>query len=126
MFFFKHTLLSLIATIFTVLVFSFPTLARELWQGKGRIISGEGEGASVGLKILVEEDRVTFLSGALKGQQITLASANPLEGEVITDVGIWRFLESEQELGISLSQNMPYRLIHYRLFPVSEQNIDEP
>ena len=126
MFSFKHTLITIIATTFTVLVLSFPALAKELWQGKGRIVSGEGEGASVGLKILVQEDRVTFLSGALKGQQIKLASANPLEGEVITDVGIWRFLESEQELGISLSQNTPYRLIHYRLSPVSEQHIDEP
>ncbi len=125
MFSFKYTLLSLIATTFTLLVLSFPALAKELWQGKGRIISGEGEGASVGLKVLVEDNQVTFLSGALKGQQIELASANPLEGEVKTDVGIWRFLESEQELGISLSQNTPYRLIHYRLFPVSKQPSEE-
>ena len=100
-------------------------MAQELWSGKGRIISGEGEGASVGLKIAVKDKQITFLSGISQGQQIQLASANPLEGEVKTELGIWRFLESDDELGISLSQNTPDRLIHYRLFPVSEHSKNE-
>lgn len=125
MFDYKHALLTLFTTVLTISSLSFPALAQELWQGKGRIISGKGEGASVGLKILVKNKQVTFLSGISQGQQIQLASANPLEGEVKTDMGIWRFLESEQELGISLVQNTPDRLIQYRLYPVSEQLKDE-
>lgn len=125
MFDYKHTLLTSVATVLTISSLSFPALTQELWSGKGRIISGEGEGASVGLKILVKDQQVTFLSGISQGEQIELASTNPLEGEVKIDVGIWRFLESDQELGISLAQNMPARLIHYRLFPMSEQSKDE-
>ncbi|MEM7590741.1 MAG: hypothetical protein AAF383_04350 [Cyanobacteria bacterium P01_A01_bin.83] len=121
MFDYKHVLL----TLLTISSLSFPALAQELWQGKGRIISGEGEGASVGLKILIKDKQVTFLSGISQGQQIQLASANPLEGEVETELGIWRFLESEDELGISLSQNTPARLIHYRLYPISGRLEDE-
>ncbi len=121
----KHALLTFLATLLTVSTLSFPALAQELWQGKGRIISGKGEGASVGLKLLVKDKKITFLSGISKGQKIKLTSVNPLEGEVKTDVGIWRFLESGQELSIILAQNSPYRLIHYRLFPVSERANNE-
>lgn len=121
----KYILLTLLTIILTLSNFSFPALAQELWQGTGRIISGKGEGASVELRLLVKNKKVSFLSGISKGQQIKLASVNPLKGEVKTDVGIWRFLESDHELSISLSQNTPNRLIHYRLYPMSEQLNDE-
>ena len=116
----KHSLLSLVTISLAISTLRFPALAQNIWQGKGRIISGEGEGASVGLKILVKDKQLTFLSGISQGQQIKLDSVNPLKGEIKTDMGEWRFLESEQELGVILSKKKPYRLIHYLLFPVSE------
>ena len=115
-----NSLLTIFATIFLVTFSNFPVLAKEMWQGRGRIIDGEGEGASVGLKILVKDNQVTFLTGASKGQQIELTSTNPLRGEADTEVGKWRFLETNEELAISLSQNSPYRLIRYRLFLAPE------
>ena len=121
----KYTLLTLVTITWTISNCSLSALAQELWQGTGRIISGKGEGASVGLQLLVKNQKVIFLSGISQGQQIKLASVNPLRGEVKTDVGIWRFLESDHELSISLSQNTPNRLIHYRLYPMSEQLNDE-
>ncbi|NJK56990.1 MAG: hypothetical protein HC939_13760 [Pleurocapsa sp. SU_5_0] len=116
----KQSLLSLVTISLAISTLSFPALAQKIWQGKGRIISGEGEGASVGLKILVKDKQLTFLSGISQGQQIKLDSVNPLKGEIKTDMGAWRFLESEQELGVIWSQKEPYRLIHYLLVPVSE------
>ena len=96
----KHSLLSLVTISLAISTLRFPALAQNIWQGKGRIISGEGEGASVGLKILVKDKQLTFLSGISQGQQIKLDSVNPLKGEIKTDMGELQFLESEQELGV--------------------------
>lgn len=116
----KHLLLTLGITVVNLSILTLTAGAQEIWQGKGRILSGKGEGASVGLKILVKNKQLTFLSGIAQGQQIELISGNPIEGKIATEVGVWRFLEFEQELGISLSQKKPYRLIHYRLLLISK------
>lgn len=125
MFDYKHALVTLLTNVLTLSSLSTPAFAQELWSGKGRIISGEGEGASVGLKILVKDKQVTFLSGISQGQQIELVSGDPLKGEVKTDVGIWRFFKWDDEFHISLLQNTPERQIIYLLFPVSEQSKDK-
>ncbi|MEH2466326.1 hypothetical protein [Nostoc sp.] len=95
-----------------------PAFAQQIWSGTGRIISGAGEGGTVELKLVVADNRVQFLSGPSKNDPpFQLNNSTGLNGTVNMNAGTWQFVQTENELGVSLSQNNPYRIIRYRLFP---------
>ena len=96
---------------------SSPALAQQIWSGTGKIISGAGEGGTVGLKLEITENNVQFLSGPSKNEPpFQLNNTTDINGTVETKAGTWQFFQTGKELGISLSQNHPYRIIRYRLF----------
>ncbi|MEH1918416.1 hypothetical protein [Nostoc sp.] len=99
---------------------SSPAFAQQIWLGTGRIISGAGEGGTVELKLSVTDNNVQFLSGPSKDEPpFQLNNSTGLNGTVNMNAGTWQFVQTGNELGVSLSQNNPYRIIRYHLFPKS-------
>jgi hypothetical protein len=95
---------------------SSPAFAQQIWSGTGRIVSGEG--GTVELKLNVKDNRVQFLTGPSKNEPpFQLNNSTGLNGTVKMNAGTWEFFQTGDELGVSLSQNNPYRIIRYRLFP---------
>lgn len=96
---------------------SSPALAQQIWSGTGKIISGAGEGGTVRLKLEITDNYVQFLSGPAKNEPpFQLKNSTIINETVETKAGTWQFFQTGKELGISLSQNHPYRIIRYRLF----------
>lgn len=94
-----------------------PALAQQIWSGTGKIVSGAGEDGTVGLKLEITDNNVQFLSGPSKNEPpFQLKNSTNINETVETKAGTWQFLQTEKELGISLSQNNPYRIIRYHLF----------
>ncbi|BAY76536.1 hypothetical protein NIES25_29880 [Nostoc linckia NIES-25] len=95
-----------------------PAFAQQIWSGTGRIVSGAGEGGLVELKLEVKDNNVQFVSGPSKNEPpFQLNNSTGLNGTVNMNAGTWQFVQTGNELGVSLSQNNPDRIIRYRLFP---------
>ena len=111
--------LHIILTTVSLLVgLGSPAFAQQIWSGTGKIVSGAGEGGTVELKLDVTDNRVQFLSGPSKNEPpFQLNNSTDINGTVETKAGTWEFVQIGNELGVSLSQNNPYRIIRYRLFP---------
>lgn len=108
----------MITTVSLLWGFGSPAFAQQIWSGTGRIVSGAGEGGSVELKLNVTDNNVQFLSGPSKNDPpFQLNNSTGLNGTVNMNAGTWQFVQTGNELGVSLSQNNPYRIIRYRLFP---------
>jgi hypothetical protein len=102
----------LITTIIFVCAISMTAIAGQIWQGKGKIVRGAGEGGSPSLKIEVEGNTITFLSGPQRNQKVTIPNLN---GSVEIAQNTWRFQKQNGKLTITLYQKNPYRVILYRL-----------
>lgn len=115
---FNHTykkmrsLSTLVAVIVFVCSSAMIAMAGEVWQGKGKIVRGKGEGASLNLKVEVEGNTVKFLSGPHRNQQVTIANLN---GSAQIAQNTWHFKMHNGKLTITLYQEKPYRVILYRL-----------
>jgi hypothetical protein len=95
-----------------------PAFAQQIWSGTGKIVSGAGEGGTVELSLSIIDYYVQFLSGPSKNElPFQLNKSTDLKGTVTMNAGTWEFVQTGNELGVSLSQNNPYRIIRYRLFP---------
>jgi uncharacterized protein (AIM24 family) len=89
-------------------------LASQVWEGGGRIIRGAGKGAAVPvLQLETDGNWVTFLTGPDAGERVQLTEDESAE----TDTGIWQFFPDDTQLEVNLYQDVPYRVIHYRLDP---------
>ena len=102
----------LIATMIFVCSFSTTAIAGQIWQGKGKIVRGAGEGGSLNLKIDVEGNTVTFLSGPHRNQKVSIANLN---GSVQINQNTWQFSRKNGKLIVTFYQKKPYRVILYRL-----------
>jgi hypothetical protein len=108
----------LLTSAITVCSLSSQAMAGEIWQGKGEIVRGTGEGGILELKIEVEGNTVKFLSGPSQNQQITFKSRFPFpNGTIQLAQNSWSFERKKQELVVTLYQQQPYRVILYRLYP---------
>ncbi|BAZ00730.1 hypothetical protein NIES37_47260 [Tolypothrix tenuis PCC 7101] len=97
---------------------SSPAFAQQIWSGTGKIVSGAGEGGTVELSLSIIDYNLQFLSGPSKNEPpFQLNKSTDLNGTVTMNAGTWEFVQTGNELGVSLSQNNPYRIIRYRLFP---------
>jgi hypothetical protein len=101
-----------VALIIFVCSFSMTAMAGQIWQGKGEIVRGTGEGGSLKLKIEVEGNTVKFLSGPHRNQQVTISNLN---GSAKIAQNTWHFEMQNGKLTITLYQEQPYRVILYRL-----------
>ena len=105
-------LLTLIATIIFACSFSLTAIAGQIWQGRGEIVRGTGQGGSLRLKIDVEGNTVKFLSGPNRNQKVKVSNLN---GSVKIAQNTWQFQMQNGNLTITLYQQQPYRVILYRL-----------
>lgn len=101
-----------VAVIVFVCSSSVTAIAGQIWQGKGEIVRGTGEGGSLNLKVEVEGNTVKFLSGPHKNQQVTISNLN---GSAEIAQNTWDFKMQNGKLTITLYQKQPYRVILYRL-----------
>ncbi|MEH2182476.1 hypothetical protein [Nostoc sp.] len=110
-----HIILTTVSLLWEL---GLPAFAQQIWSGTGRIVSGAGEGGLVELKLEITDKNVQFLSGPSKNEPpFQLNNSTGLNGTVNMNAGTWQFVQTGNELGVSLSQNNPYRIIRYRLFP---------
>lgn len=108
----------LLTSVITVCSLSVQAIAGEIWQGKGEIVRGAGEGGSLELTIEIENNTIKFLSGPSQNQKITLKSTSPFpNGTIKLPPNTWNFTRKNQELAVTLYQEQPYRVILYRLYP---------
>jgi hypothetical protein len=93
-----------------------PAIAGQIWQGKGTIVRGAGEGGSLGLKIEVEGNTVKFLSGPSRNQRGRINSpSSSLNGSIEISNNTWYFKQENGQLAVTLYQQRPYRVVLYRL-----------
>ncbi|MEH2191605.1 MAG: hypothetical protein V7K98_02930 [Nostoc sp.] len=67
-----------------------PAFAQQIWSGTGKIVSGAGEGGTVGLKLEVKDNNVQFLSGPSKNEPpFQLNNSTDINGTVKLNAGTW-------------------------------------
>ena len=111
----KRLLILITATIYLYSL-QMPAIAGQIWQGKGKIVRGAGEGGSLELKIEVEGNTIKFLSGPSRNQQGRInSSSSSLNGSVEISNNTWHFKQENGRLAVTLYQQKPYRVILYRL-----------
>ncbi|MGL4622376.1 MAG: hypothetical protein ACRCZS_25505 [Chroococcidiopsis sp.] len=94
---------------------NFPANASQIWEGTGRVISGVGEGGSVELRLEIDGEVVTSLSGPpLHG---IIQTTPDLNGTIKTQTGTWYIEQCGEELCVNLQQHHPKQTIFYRLVP---------
>ncbi len=110
------SLLTIITTMIYVSALSAPSIAGQIWQGRGQIVKGAGEGGSLELKIEVEGNTIKFLSGPSQNQQVRInSSSSSLNGSTSVSGNTWNFKQQNGKLAVTLYQKQPYRVILYRL-----------
>lgn len=110
------SLLSICTTLMCFNALSVQSLAGQIWQGRGQIIKGSGEGGTLELKIEVEGNTVKFLSGPSQNQQGRInSSISSLNGSTSISGNTWHFKQENGQLAVTLYQKQPYRVILYRL-----------
>ena len=109
-------LLTLITAIIYFYCSQMTAIAGQIWQGRGKIVRGAGEGGSLELKIEVEGNTIKFLSGPSRNQQGRINSASSsLNGSIRISRNTWHFKQENGRLAVTLYQQQPNRVILYRL-----------